>query len=96
MTMRGHRAERRFLCALVFLAALCSAVVASATRSLADANEVRRTQARRLAELVERPEVGAEGAIQGVDELFGRRLLRVNTELGPAVVFAGRGSGGRS
>lgn len=96
MTLRGHRAERRFLCALVFLAALCSAVVAVGTNELAQANDSKRAQAKKLAELVERPEAGAEGAIEGLDDLFGRRLLRVNTELGPAVVFAGRATGGRS
>lgn len=96
MTIRGQRAERRFLCALVFLAALCSAVIAAGTRELAGVNDARRAQARRLAELVERPEASAEGTIEGMDQVLGRRLLRVNTELGPAVVFAVRGAGGRS
>ncbi len=96
MTATGHRAERRFLFALIFLVALCSAVVAAGANTLADANDVRRAQAKRLAELFEEPEVMAEGAIDGLDDLFGRRLLRVNTELGPAVVFAGRGAGGRT
>lgn len=96
MTLQGHRAERRFLCALVFFAALCSAVIAAGTLELADVNEARRAQAKRLAELVEQPEASTEGAIEGIGDLFGRRLLRVNTELGPTVVFAGRGSGGRS
>ena len=96
MTLRGHERERRLLSALLFVAGFGCAVIASGVESLSQKNELRRAQARRLAECVARPDVADEGPIDGLDGMFGRTLLRVNTDLGPAVVFASRARGGRS
>ncbi len=96
MILRGHERERRLLSALLFVAGFGCAVIASGVESLAQKNELRRAQARRLAECVARPDAAAEGLIEGLDGMFGRPLLRVDTDLGPAVVFASRARGGRS
>ena len=96
MTPRGPGRERAMLSVLLLLTALGCAVIAAGTESLVRKNEQRRAQARRLADCVARPDAGAEGPIQELDGMFGRALLRVNTELGPSIVFDGRVKGGRS
>lgn len=88
--------ERHCLSALLLLCGLCCGVLSFGIHEVSKANRVRRSQLQQLLECVARPELRSEGPIRELDGMFGNRLMRVTTPLGPAVVFARDAAGGRS
>jgi hypothetical protein len=87
-----HRRERFVVAGLLLLCGLCCVWIAHATAAVDRANACRRAQLGLLAQQVARPELVPDGAIQALDGLVGRRVVRITTTAGPAIAFAAAGA----
>lgn len=96
MTLAAQRRSQTVHAALLLLCGIALTVLAIGADAVARSNQVRRDQIRRLAEVLARPEQVDEGALVGFEGMFGRRLRRISTPAGPAVVFADIARGRRT
>lgn len=73
---------------LLLLCGLACILVVQSTRELERANHRCRAQLQLLSRLLAAPSTAAPGPIAQLDGLYTRRLARVTTPYGPAIVFA--------
>ncbi len=79
--------ERSLSIVLLAVAVACCLLVSVSTTALEGANDNRRDQLVLLDQLLADPAVLPAGPVARLDGLFGRRLVRVDAEHGPTVVF---------
>lgn len=94
MSASPSRRESKLAVGLLLACAIGCVGIADAARQLENANARRRAQLELLTSRLQVPGAHDGDALLAFDGLFARRLQQIATSTGPALAFAGDGSGG--